>query len=337
MTVSVRGTCTEYVQVSGFEGLTLRGLPGAALVQPATDPSSGPVFVLSILGSRNVTVSGLAIHTRAGSNASGIGVGKGSTGIDLRNLAVDGPWGIEVYGNSQVLIAKVNVSISGGYAALSAFDKSDVHVQDSSIQPSGAGWFAGVFVSTGHVTMQGTTIRDMQQSISVDDSGSLDLVYYDTSTPNSDVVIDNPGGGNFAGVSVTNTSTLNLGSARLLINHAGQPWGGTTAAVMISNGSTLNAGANLIVTNSYGQGLLVTDNSHATLAGSSITTSGHGGLVVLNLSSAAFASGPLTLTGGNVPDLFCDSKSVISGLINAAGVPTSACGNTLQFDFENIP
>lgn len=338
ITVSVRGTCTEYVQVSGFEGLTIKGLAGAALVQPATDPATGPVFVLSILGSRNVTISGLAIHTRPGSNASGIGVGKGSTGIDLRNLAIDGPWGIQVYGNSQALVAKVNLSISGGYAAISAFDKSDVHVQDCSIQPSGSGWFAGIFVSTAHVTMQGTTIRDMQQGISLDDTGSLDLVYYDSSTPNSDVVIDSPAGQNFNGIVVANNSALNVASARLFINHAGQVWGGTTAAVLVSNNSTLNAGANLAVTSSYGQGLIVTNNSHATLMGSSITGSAHGGLVVLNLSTADFAGGGAqTLTGGNAPDLFCDSKSLISGLINAAGVPTSACANTLQYDFENIP
>ncbi|HKR82910.1 MAG TPA: right-handed parallel beta-helix repeat-containing protein [Terriglobales bacterium] len=320
------------------EGLTIKGLPGAALAQPATDPATGPVLVLSIVGSRNVTVSGLAIHTRPGSNASGIGVGKGSTGIELRNLAIDGPWGIQVYGNSQALIAKVNVSITGGYAAISAFDKSDVHIQDCAIQPSGSGWFAGIFISTGHVTMQGTTIRDMQQSINVDDTGSLDLIYYDTSTPNSDVVVDNPGNGNFTGVSLRNSSSLNVDSARLLINHAGQIWGGSTAAVMVTNNSTVNAGPNLVITNSYGQGLLVTNNSHATLAGSSITGSAHGGLVVLNLSTATFGGdGALTLTGANTPDLFCDSKSLISGLINAAGVPTSACSNTLQYDFENMP
>jgi hypothetical protein len=338
MTVTVRGTCTEYIRVSGFEGLTLKGAPGAALVQPATDPSTGPVFVLSILGSRNVTVSGLAIHTRPTSGASGIGVGKGSTGVELRNLTIDGPWGIQIYGDSQALIANSSISISGGYSAISAWDKSDVHVQDVSVQPSGSGWFAGIFASTGHVTMQGTRIRDMQQGISVDDNGSLDLVYYDTSTPNSDVVIDNPAGLNFNGVLASNNSTLNLGSARLLINRAGQGWGGTTGGIMVSSGSTLNAGSNLVVSGSYGHGVLITDNSHALLNGSSITGSGHGGVVVLNLSTAGFGtSGTQTLVGGNVPDLFCDSRSLISGMINAAGVPTSLCANTLQYDFENIP
>lgn len=163
-------------------------------------------------------------------------------------------------------------------------------------------------------------------------------MYYDTSTPNSDVVIDNPAGLNFNGVLASNNSTLNLGSARLLINRAGQGWGGTTGGIMVSSGSTLNAGSNLVVSGSYGQGVLITDNSHALLNGSSITGSGHGGVVVLNLSTAGFGtSGTQTLVGGNVPDLFCDSRSLISGMINAAGVPTSLCANTLQYDFENIP
>jgi hypothetical protein len=34
--VSVNGTCTEYVQVIGFENLTLKGLAGATLLQPTT-------------------------------------------------------------------------------------------------------------------------------------------------------------------------------------------------------------------------------------------------------------------------------------------------------------
>ena len=35
-TVSVNGTCTEYVHVVGFTNLTLKGLPGATLVQPTS-------------------------------------------------------------------------------------------------------------------------------------------------------------------------------------------------------------------------------------------------------------------------------------------------------------
>src|SRR5215469_5258159 len=38
-TVLVEGTCTEYVRIVGFENLTVKGLPGATLVQPDTIPT----------------------------------------------------------------------------------------------------------------------------------------------------------------------------------------------------------------------------------------------------------------------------------------------------------
>ena len=59
-TVKVQGTCTEYVLVNGFNDLTLTGAPGATIQQPNTNPPSIPTYVLSIKGSRNVTVAGLA-------------------------------------------------------------------------------------------------------------------------------------------------------------------------------------------------------------------------------------------------------------------------------------
>src|ERR1700681_2529284 len=66
VTVLVKGTCTEFVQVNGFNGLTLKGAPGAALQQPATTPTNVPgVWVLSIGASRSVTVDGLSIHSAA--------------------------------------------------------------------------------------------------------------------------------------------------------------------------------------------------------------------------------------------------------------------------------
>jgi hypothetical protein len=54
-TVLVSGTCTEFVQINGFEGRTLKGLPGATLQQPITDPGNGLLIqVLSIEASRSI-------------------------------------------------------------------------------------------------------------------------------------------------------------------------------------------------------------------------------------------------------------------------------------------
>ena len=335
-TVIVQGTCTEYVTVNGFENLTLKGGPGAALQQPATNPQSNS-YVLSITGSRGITISGLAVHSLP-SIFSGIGIGKGSSQVLLQNVNVDGSWGVSIYEESQVWLVQVNVNITSGFAAISAFDKSDVHISGGLLQrPSDSGFYAGVFVGSGHVTMQGTTIRDMQDGISIGQSGSVDLVDVVSTAP-SDVTIDNPSGTNLNGVAVSDGSSLNLESARLIIKNAGQTWGGTTGAVFVTNGSTLNAGQNLIVSGNRGQGIIVTNNSHATLAGSSITGSLHGGLVVANVSTIDVQpSSSLTLVGGNAPDLFCDSNSFITGTANLAGVPTVNCGNLLSGNTVPLP
>jgi hypothetical protein len=181
------------------------------------------------------------------------------------------------------------------------------------------------------------TIRDMQQSIDISDSGSVDLVDVDTTQP-VDVMIDNPSGTNTNGAIVTDGSSLNLGSARLRIRNAGQSWGGTSGAVFVTNNSTLNAGASLIITNSQGQGVIVTNNSHATLGGSSITGGQHGGLVAANLSTIDIQQGSaLTLVGGNRPDLFCDASSYVTGTANLSGVPTSGCANQLLSNYSSLP
>ena len=81
---------------------------------------------------------------------------------------------------------------------------------------------------------------------------------------------------------------------------------------------------------SHAQGIAVINNSHATIAGASVTGGGHAGLALSNLSSIDVASGSmLTLIGGNGVDLFCDSNSTITGSTNFAGVPTSQCASVL--------
>jgi hypothetical protein len=335
-TVVVEGTCTEYVTVDGFERLTLKGRSGAALQQPATNPQSNS-YVLSITGSRGITVSGLAVHSLP-SIFSGIGIGKGSSQVVLQNVNVDGSWGVVIYEESQVWLIQVKVNITSGFAAISAFDKSDVHIAGGLLQrPSDGAFRAGLLVGSGHVTMQGITIRDMQQAISIGQSGSVDLVNTNP-VAGIDVTIDNPSGTNFNGAIVSDGSSLNLNSARLLINNAGQSRGNNTGGVFVTNNSTMNANANLVVTNSQGQGIIVTNNSHATLAGSSITGSLHGGLVVANLSTIDVQpSNSLTLVGGNAPDLFCDSNSFITGTLNLAGGPTVSCGNLLSGNTVPLP
>lgn len=337
-TVTVKGTCTENVLIDGFENLTLAGAPGATIQQPNTTPPTGPTYVLSIKASRNVTVSGLAVHSLP-SVFSTIGIGGGSNQVRLQDVATDGSWGIVVYEASQVWLVRATVNITSGYAAISAFDKSDVHIVDGLIErPANSNFNAGILASSGHVTMQGMTIRDMQQSINIDSGGDVDLVSFDPTAAGIDVIVDNPSGTNFNGVLVSDSSSLNLGSAKLRINNAGQPYGGNSGAVFLSSGSTLNANDNLVVTNSRGQGVIVSNNSHARLAGSSITGGAHGGLVVMNLSTAGVEifSSPTTISG-NGTDVFCDSKSRITGGANIANALTVSCNDLVPGKYENLP
>jgi hypothetical protein len=336
-TVTIQGTCTEYVLIEGFNNLTLTGAPGATIQQPSTNPSPNPIYVLSIKASRNVTVTGLAVHSLPSVFAS-VGIGGGSNQVRLQDVTTDGSWGIVAYEASQVWLVRATVNITSGYAAISAFDKSDVHIVDGLIErPANSNFNAGILASSGHVTMQGMTIRDMQQSINIDSGGDVDLVNFDPTAAGIDVIVDNPSGTNFNGALVSDSSSLNLGSAKLRISNAGQPYGGDTGAVLITNGSTLNANANLVVSSSKGQGVIVSNDSHARLAGSSISGGAHGGLVVTNLSTAGVDFGNPTTITGNGTDVFCDSKSRITGGVNIANATTVSCNSLLPGTYENLP
>lgn len=336
-TIWVKGTCTEYVVIDGFEGLTISGTKGAALRQPSTS-ASNLVITMQILASRSVTITGLAIHSLPTTFGS-IAVANGSTDVTLTGLTIDGGWGILAYDASQVFINAVSITLTGGYAALAAWDKSDVHVKDCSLQRAAdSNFYAGVNVGSGHVTMQGTTIRDMQQSITVGGEGSVDLVYYDTTSTASDVYINNPAGTNYNGVIVSDVASLNISTAKLHISGAGQSYGEDTGAILVKDSSTVDAGSgSLVISNSHGQGVMVTDNSHANLTGVSITGSAHGGLVVVNQSSATvYSSTPATTITGNAVDLFCDSRSQIAGSMNVtAGVVQ--CTNLLSDIYPALP
>ena len=336
-TVTIQGTCTEYVLIQGFNDLTLTAAPGATLQQPSTNPPSGAGFVLSINASRNVTVTGLAVHSLP-SVLSSIGIGGGSNEVLVRDVTTDGSWGIFVFEASQVRLVRVTVNITSGFAGISAVDKSDVHIVDGLIErPANSNFNAGILAASGHVTMQGMTIRDMQQGISIGGSGSVDLVNFDSTAAGIDVIVDNPSGTNFNGALVLGSSSLNLSSARLRINNAGQPYGGDSGAVFVGDGSTLNAGPSLVVTNSRGQGVIVSNDSHAQLGNSSITGGAHGGLVVMNLSTADVDFGSTVTISGNGTDVFCDSKSRITSAASIANAITVSCSNLIPGTYENLP
>ena len=63
-TVTVQGTCEESVTIAGFENLTVKGTPGATLVQPSVLPTkSSFISLLLVNASRSVTIQGLNFNS----------------------------------------------------------------------------------------------------------------------------------------------------------------------------------------------------------------------------------------------------------------------------------
>lgn len=340
-TVSVNGTCTEYVQIIGFEGLTLKGLPGAALHQPSGGGGNLLNSLLLIESSRSVTVDGFSVQADT-ATVPAIGIGHGSSDIRLRNLTIQGGTeGIIIFENSQVSIAHVTAQ-DPGYTTLGVYDHSDVHVERSLFEDTtGALWHTGMDAAASHITVYDTTIRNMQIGLNALPGGIIDVgvfnTYYALGGP-TDVVIESPARTNYNGISVMGGASVNLTGAIVRITNPGQTWGGSTGGVLVASGGSFNAGANLVVSGSQGQGVFVTNNSHADLDGSSITGSRHGGLVVVNQSSIAVGSThPFTVISGNTTDLFCDTRSQISGDASIGNATTVQCANLLSGDTVTIP
>lgn len=340
--VSVNGTCTEFVQVIGFHNLLLKGLPGATLVQPST--GGGNLFnsTLYIQSSQSVQVEGFAVQGNSGALGD-IGIGHGSTDIRLRSLDIQGGnGGILIFENSQVSVAYVHVQ-NTGYSTLAIYDSSDVHVEHCLFENTASdGWHQGISLGASHVTMYATTIRNMQQAIGAGANSIVDLGFFNTyyvATGNTDVVIDSSAGLTFDGVAMVGGS-LNIYSAKLVINKSGQSWGGTTAAINLDEGANMLADSGyLSITGSLGQGIVAMNNSHATLFGATILHGTHGGLLAINNSSIDLSinNTPLSTISGNAVDLFCDSDSEITGTANIAGSPTAQCTNLLSSETVSLP
>ncbi len=340
-TVTVRGTCIEYVQVVGFHNLSLQGTAGATLLQPSTSAGNILNGVLYIEGSNSVTVDGFSIQADTVTDPA-VAIGHGSSDIRLRHLSVQGGTsGIVVFENSQVSIAYVTAE-DPGYATLGVYDSSDVHVERSAFSNStGALWHVGMDVGASHITMYDTTITNMQVGVNAYGSSIVDLVVFDTYYSEggpTDVTVDSPAGTNYNGVEISGGGSLNIDSAKLVINKPGQSWGGTTGGVLLTGNAALNASNGfLVIKGSLGQGVMALNNSHATVIGATVTSGGHGGLVAANLSSIDVSAGALTLVGGNIVDLFCDPDSTITGSVNLSGVPITQCTNLLSQETVTLP
>lgn len=345
ITVSVNGTCTEYVGISGFEGLTLKTTSGAVLRQPASVPSV-LTGVLTIAASRSVTVEGLTIvATATDGSVPGVWVHDGSTHLRFRKMNVVGTGpGIYVSDTSEVSMVDLTVRAQG-WAAIGVWH-SKASVEDSLLENPTDNYQNGINVGqNGVLLIHGTAIRHMWEGISALDGGVVNVQDVNDEVPSggpSEVVIDNPPSIHLWGLGVRNGGKVTL-AAKLRILNPGASWGGDTGGVELDGTSSIAGGRYLEIQNSIGQGVLVMNNSHASLAGAQISGSLHNAVAAVNHSTVDLGDAhanpptPTTITGSGVNDLYCDGTSLITGTANAPGATRTSCGAVLDLPFPPLP
>ena len=344
VSVVVSGTCVEYVTVSGFDGLTLRGATGATLRQPPI-PQTVLTGVLSISGSQAVTVDGLTVET-VGSDPDSIGVWihDGSTGVRLKRMTVVGVGpGIYVGDMSEVSMAGLVVR-TGGWGAVGIWH-SKAAIEDSLLENPGDGYQQGVQVGQNAVLLiHGTRIRHMWEGIVAAEGGMVNVQDAHDKYPSggpTDVVIDDPPSIQLWGLNI-HGGRVAL-AAKLRILNAGSWWGGETGGVQLDGASSLTGGQFLEVRDSLGQGVFVRNNSHASLAGAQIVNTAHNAVAAVNHATVdlgdvtATPSTPTIITGSGGRDLFCDATSLVSGLANAPGAASIDCAALLPGPYPPLP
>ncbi len=347
ITLAVTGTCTEYVNISGFEGLTLRSTSGAVLRQPAEVPGL-LTGALTISASRGVTVDGLTIETTASDGSvPGVWVHDGTTHLRLRRMSVAGTGpGIYVSDLSEVSMAGLTVR-TRGWAAIGLWH-SKASIEDSLLQNPTDAYQNGINVGQNAVLLiHGTTIRHMWEGISALDGGVVNVQEVADEVPlggPSDVVIDDPPSIQLWGLGVRNGGRVTLlGGARLRILNPGSSWGGETGGVQLDGASSLAGGQYLEIRDSLGQGVFVKNNSHASLAGAQIAGAVHNAVAVVNHATVdlgdpyATPATPTTITGSGVNDLYCDGTSLVTGGANAPGVTKIDCSALLAAPYPPLP
>lgn len=340
--LTVSGTCAEDIVIEGFDDLTLAAAPGAAL-QPASATSKS---ILLVNSSRRVVIDGFAITIPApapGAPFTWVAEFNGSAGCVMKNLAVTGGGGIRLQRSSYVNVLDstlhdVSIGVIVGNACTS--DIRGVTI-DNTQTPAFRG-SVGIATFGGSTAFaEGVTVSGFNQGVLTSGQfATLGPGFFDTNRP---VVIQ----GNRVGIAVNNGGFASL-SGPLSITGNGQLNNDLTGGVVVNNGSlALTAPSALIgtsqVDNNVTQGILVMAGGTAQINGAvSISNNGYNGVVAVNGGVAGFAGGGSppsfpTVTQNFARDLFCDSRSLLTGTNAVAGAAHRECVNQVPGSAPPIP
>lgn len=339
--VTISGTCTEDIVIDGYDDLTLVAAPGAAL-NPASATSKS---VLLVNSSRRVVVDGFAINIAAPvppNPVPWVAEFNGSVGCVMKNLTVTGGGGIRLQRSSYVSISDstlhdVGIGVIVGNACNG--DLRGVTI-DNTLTPAPRGNIGIAIFGGSTAFAEGVTISGFNQGVVT--GGAFAVLgpgFFDTNRP---VVIQ----GNRTGIAVNNGGFASM-SGPVTITGNGQLNNDLTGGIVVNNGTlALTAPfppAVTTVDNNITQGILVMNNGAGQINGPvSISNNGYNGVVAVNAGIAGFGGlgNPIafpTVTNNTARDIFCDSRSLVTGSSAPVGATHRECANQLGGPAPPIP
>jgi hypothetical protein len=331
-TIQIHGTCYEFVDVHGFEGLTLQGVGDAAIVAPSEPANYLDQVPLGLRNSRDILVSDLAVRS-AGLGAYTVAT-EDCQDCQIAHTRIEGV--TLVTHKSRIRFVDDVFDAGSSWAALAVTDNSVVHMGQSLLLPgsNGPGWQSGLDVLDGGIVkFWGTTIQGFPNCGVTVTGGSVHM--YDVSVlfPDTDpgdptvVIADNAQ----CGIRVTAGGRAEIRDDARLRNNG--TMGG--AAVVATQNSIVTMGRSVEIWGSPGNGLMLEDGSRASIAGRIVDTMGNG-LVVVNSSSATAGDGA-EISGSGSQDVFCDATSIVSGASRIGGAAKLTCPNLNPGDHVPLP
>jgi hypothetical protein len=147
-TITIHGTCTEYVDIQQFDHLTIVGKNNAAIVAP-----SNSTYTLNIRSSRDVVLRNLTVRGQ-----NGAAYFEGCKDCGVYNSTIEGT--ILVGSMSKLVIFKSVLHANGSWTAFGIFDNSVAFINDCTFEPGSTPSWVGLHVAKGAaVTIGGSTIR----------------------------------------------------------------------------------------------------------------------------------------------------------------------------------
>lgn len=338
--VTVFGTCAEDIVIEGFDDLKLVAAPGAVL-NPASVSSK---TVLLVNSSRRVVIDGFtfSLPTAGPPAPSWVAEFNGSVGCVMKNLTITGGGGIRLQRSSYVSISdstthNANIGIVVGNACT-----ADVRgvVIDNTLTPAPRGQIGIATFGGSTALVEGVTISGFGQGVAT--GGAFAVLgpgFFDTTRP---VVIQ----GNRVGIAVNSGGLANL-SGPTTITGNGALNNDLSGGVVVTNGTFTVIGplpetGVTAIDGNVTQGVLVLNNGFAQITGPvSVSNNGYNGVAVVNDGIVGFGriGSPLvgpTVTANGARDIFCDSRSLVTGLNNVTAA-NRECASELQGAAPTMP